>query len=145
MPLSKRALTHVADLLRRHLKAILSRWRALPPGKIALNVLAVPRHDPRLAHGRRQQHLRHHRALKRIAKRGSEVVLIDGTLIHTQRRASAANGPDPIRQTPPSLPARPGPDRRARPDDLDLPHSTTPDQLLQDVHAHRSSNTSSDR
>jgi hypothetical protein len=49
LPLSKRALTHVADLLRRHLKAILSRWRALPPGKIALIVLAVLRHNPRPA------------------------------------------------------------------------------------------------
>ncbi|MFG2258785.1 hypothetical protein [Streptomyces mirabilis] len=93
LPLSKRALTHVADLLRRHLKAIRSRRRPLPPGKIALIVLAVPRHDPRLAHGRRQQHLRHHRALKGIAKRGSEVVLIDGTLILTQRREPARPNP----------------------------------------------------
>ncbi|MFE4622209.1 hypothetical protein [Streptomyces mirabilis] len=68
------------------------------------------------------------RALNKIAKRGSEVVLIDGTLIPTQRREP----PEPFRQTPPSLSARPGPDRRARPDDLDIRHSTTPDQPLQD-------------
>ncbi|MFD7003324.1 hypothetical protein ACFWA5_45550 [Streptomyces mirabilis] len=49
LPLSTRTLTHVADLLRRHLKAIRSRWRALPPGKIALIVLAVLQHDQRLA------------------------------------------------------------------------------------------------
>ncbi|MFD7491117.1 hypothetical protein ACFV8T_01620 [Streptomyces sp. NPDC059832] len=42
-------LDHVADLLRRHLKATRSRRRALPPGKIALIVLAVLRHDRRLA------------------------------------------------------------------------------------------------
>ncbi|MFE2604750.1 hypothetical protein ACFXI6_53650 [Streptomyces mirabilis] len=49
LTLSTRTLTHVADLLRRHLKAIRSRRRALPPGKIALIVLAVPRHNPRPA------------------------------------------------------------------------------------------------
>ncbi|MFD9513212.1 hypothetical protein [Streptomyces mirabilis] len=48
LPLSTRTPTHVADLLRRHLKAIRSRRRALPPGKIALLVLAVLRHDQRL-------------------------------------------------------------------------------------------------
>ncbi|MEU5084261.1 MULTISPECIES: hypothetical protein [Streptomyces] len=36
-------------LLRRHLKAIRSRWRILPPGKIAVIVLAVLRHNQRLA------------------------------------------------------------------------------------------------
>ncbi|MFF7151905.1 transposase [Streptomyces griseoaurantiacus] len=36
-------------LLRRHLNAIRSRWRILPPGKIAVIVLAVLRHDQRLA------------------------------------------------------------------------------------------------
>ncbi|MFD7379515.1 MULTISPECIES: hypothetical protein [Streptomyces] len=49
LPLSTRTLTYVADLLRRHLKAIRSRRRAPPAGKIALIVLAVLRHDPRLA------------------------------------------------------------------------------------------------
>ncbi|MFC9646046.1 hypothetical protein ACFTZF_47485 [Streptomyces mirabilis] len=49
LTLSTRTLTHVADLLRRRLKAIRSRRRALPPGKIALIVLAVLRHNPRPA------------------------------------------------------------------------------------------------
>jgi hypothetical protein len=34
------------------------------------------------------------RVLKEIAKRGSQVVLIDGTLIPTQRRTGAANRPN---------------------------------------------------
>ena len=49
LPLSRQTLTFVADLLRAHLKKIGSRWRKLPPGKIALIVLATLRHDHRLA------------------------------------------------------------------------------------------------
>ncbi|WP_234391898.1 hypothetical protein [Streptomyces sp. WM6378] len=49
LPLSTRTVNHLADLLRRHLKAIRSRWRILLPGKIAVIVLAVLRHDQRLA------------------------------------------------------------------------------------------------
>lgn len=49
LPLSTSTVNHLADLLRRHLKAIRSRWRILPPGKIAVIVLAVLRHDQRLA------------------------------------------------------------------------------------------------
>ena len=49
LPLSTRTVNHLADLLRRHLKAIRPRWRILPPGKIAVIVLAVLRHDQRLA------------------------------------------------------------------------------------------------
>ncbi|MFI8075418.1 hypothetical protein ACIF85_42685 [Streptomyces sp. NPDC086033] len=49
MPLSTRTVNHLADLLRRHLKAVRSRWRILPAGKIAVIVLAVLRHDQRLA------------------------------------------------------------------------------------------------
>ncbi|MFF8919170.1 hypothetical protein ACF08M_39240 [Streptomyces sp. NPDC015032] len=49
LPLSTRTVNHLADLLRRHLKAIRSRWRILPPGRIAVIVLAVLRHDQRLA------------------------------------------------------------------------------------------------
>lgn len=49
LPLSTRALTHVADLLRRYLKAIRPRRRVLPPGRIALIALLVLRHDQRLA------------------------------------------------------------------------------------------------
>jgi hypothetical protein len=33
----------------RHLRAIGSRWRKLPPGRIAVIVLAVMRHDQRLS------------------------------------------------------------------------------------------------
>jgi hypothetical protein len=49
LPLSTRTVNHLAGLLRRHLKAIRSRWRILPPGRIAVIVLAVLRHDQRLA------------------------------------------------------------------------------------------------
>ncbi|MFI6122528.1 transposase family protein [Streptomyces sp. NPDC051064] len=84
-----------------------SRWRSLPPGKIAVIVLAVLRHDQRradMADGnnfgestvrRRRDEMIHllaaraprlDRALRKIAKRGGEVVLVDGTLIATQRR-----------------------------------------------------------
>ncbi|MFI1434229.1 hypothetical protein [Streptomyces lydicus] len=41
LPPSTRTVNHLADLLRHHLKAIRSRWRILPPGKIAVIVLAV--------------------------------------------------------------------------------------------------------
>ncbi|MEN8652376.1 transposase family protein [Streptomyces sp. 21So2-11] len=70
---------YCTDLLSRHLKMIGSRWRALPPGRIVIIVLAVLRLD---------------RACKTIAKRGGEVVLIDGTLIPTVRRTGAANRPN---------------------------------------------------
>lgn len=49
LPLSTSTVNHLADLLRRHLKAIRSRWRALPPVRIAVIVLAVLRHGQRLA------------------------------------------------------------------------------------------------
>ncbi|MCX4561776.1 transposase [Streptomyces phaeochromogenes] len=112
LPLSTRTVNHLADVLRRHLKAIRSRWRILPPGKIAVIVLAVLRHDQRLADMaggnnvsesavRRwrdeligllaAQAPRLDRALKKIAGQGAEVVLIDGTLIPTQRRTGKAD------------------------------------------------------
>ncbi|MFJ8547021.1 transposase family protein [Streptomyces sp. NPDC093586] len=105
-------LNRLAKLLRRHLKAIRSRWRILPPGKIAVIVLAVLRHDQRLADMaggnnvsestvRRwrdeligllaAQAPRLDRALKKVARRGGEVVLIDGTLIRTRRRTGKAD------------------------------------------------------
>ncbi|MEY9895173.1 cell division protein ZapA (FtsZ GTPase activity inhibitor) [Catenulispora sp. MAP12-49] len=104
LPLSTTTVTYIADLLRRHLKAIGSRWRSLPAGRIAVLVLAVLRHDQRaadLAGGndisattiRRwtrevidllaTKAPRLDRALAKIARRGGEVVLIDGTLIPT--------------------------------------------------------------
>ncbi|MEW2489873.1 transposase family protein [Streptomyces sp. NPDC048411] len=115
LPLSTHTLTYLADLLRGHLKAIRSRWRALPSGRIAVIVLAVLRHDQRLvdlAGGNdvsattvrrwRDELLgllaakapRLDRALKKIARWGGEVVLIDGTLIPTERRTGRANHPN---------------------------------------------------
>jgi hypothetical protein len=49
LTLSTHTVNYLADLLRRHLKAIRSGWRALPAGWIATIVLAVLRHDQRLA------------------------------------------------------------------------------------------------
>ncbi|MFB7457034.1 hypothetical protein [Streptomyces sp. NPDC056188] len=49
LPLSGATLDMVAGLIRGHLKKIRSRWRKLPPGRIALIVLAVLRHDQRLS------------------------------------------------------------------------------------------------
>jgi hypothetical protein len=112
LPLSRQTLTFVADLLRAHLKKIGSRWRKLPPGKIALIVLAALRHDHRLADlaggndvsastisrwtweiigllAARAPRL--DRALATISKQGGEVVLLDGTLIATRRRSGTAN------------------------------------------------------
>ncbi|MEU7074093.1 transposase family protein [Streptomyces narbonensis] len=112
LPLSTHTVNHLAELLRRRLKAIRSRWRILPPGKIAVIVLAVLRHDQRLADMaggndvsestvRRwrdeligllaAQAPRLDRALKKVTKQGGEVVLIDGTLIRTQRRTGKAD------------------------------------------------------
>jgi hypothetical protein len=109
LPLPSRTVNHLADLPRRHLKVIRSRWRILPTGKIAVIVLAVLRHDQRLADMadgnnvsestvRRwrdelvgllaAQAPRLDRALKKVAKRGGELVLIDGTLVPTQPSAA---------------------------------------------------------
>ena len=112
LPLSRQTLTYVAGLLRAHLKKIGSRWRKLPPGKIALIVLAALRHDHRLADmaggngvsastvhrwtweiigllAARAPRL--DRALAEITRQGGEVVLLDGTLIPTRRRPGPAN------------------------------------------------------
>ena len=107
---STHTLDYLADLLRSHLKAISSPFRSLPPGRIAVLVLAMLRHDQRvldLAGGNNvpESTLRRwrdemvgllaakaprlDRALKKIAKRGGEVVLVDGTLIPTQRRTGS--------------------------------------------------------
>jgi hypothetical protein len=43
LPLSSRTLNFAAGLIRRHLKAIGSRWRKLEPGRQALLVLAYLR------------------------------------------------------------------------------------------------------
>jgi hypothetical protein len=111
LSLSTSTVNHLADVLRRHLKAIRSRWRILPPGKIAVIVLAVLRHDQRLAdmaggNNVSESTVRRWRdeligllaaqaprldRARKIAKRGGEVVLIDGTLIPTQRRTGRAD------------------------------------------------------
>jgi len=112
LPLSRQTLTYVADLLRGHLKKIGSRWRKLPPGKIALIVLATLRHDHRLAdlaggNGVSASTIhrwtwevtgllaarapRLDRALAAVTRQGGEVVLLDGTLIPTRRRTGTAN------------------------------------------------------
>ncbi|MFJ3977835.1 hypothetical protein [Streptomyces sp. NPDC090021] len=45
---STHTLDYLADLLRSHLKAISSPFRSLPPGRIAVLVLAMLRHDQRV-------------------------------------------------------------------------------------------------
>jgi hypothetical protein len=111
-PLSRQTLTFIADLLRAHLNKIGSRWRKLPPGKIALIVLATLRHDHRLAdmaggNGVSASTIsrwtwevigllaarapRLDRALAKDGKQGGEVVLLDGTLIPARRRSGTAS------------------------------------------------------
>nr|WP_240658337.1 transposase family protein [Streptomyces populi] len=112
LPLSSATLNYLAALIRGHCKKIGSRWRALPPGRIAAIVLAVLRCDQRpgdLAGGNGIHRTtvtrwvrevvgllaarapRLQRALKKIARTGGGVVLLDGTLIRTRRRTGTAN------------------------------------------------------
>ncbi|WP_326608095.1 transposase family protein [Streptomyces sp. NBC_01800] len=112
--MSTSTVVHLADLLRTRLKAIRSPFRILPPGRIAVLVLAMLRHDQRLldlAGGNNvaESTLRRwrdemigllaakaerlDRALRKIARRGGEVVLIDGTLIPTVRRTGKDDRP----------------------------------------------------
>ncbi|MEW2636561.1 transposase family protein [Streptomyces sp. NPDC048389] len=112
LPLSSATLNYLATLIRGHCKKIGSRWRALPPGKIAGIVLAVLRCDQRpgdLAGGNGVHRTtvtrwvrevvgllaarapRLDRALKKITRSGGGVVLLDGSLIRTRRRTGAEN------------------------------------------------------
>ncbi|MEU1598539.1 hypothetical protein ABZ468_38465 [Streptomyces sp. NPDC005708] len=112
LPLSSATLDLVSGLVRGHLKKIRSRWRKLPPGRIALIVLAVLRHDQRLSdmaggNGVSASTVRRwlleviellsaraprlDRALKEIARKGGVVVLLDGTLVRTRRRTGDEN------------------------------------------------------
>src|SRR5215467_14546089 len=50
LPLSSRTLTCVSGIIRRHRKAIGSRWRKLNPGQQALLVLAYLRKGETFAH-----------------------------------------------------------------------------------------------
>nr|WP_246111720.1 transposase family protein [Streptomyces hawaiiensis] len=115
LPLSSATLNYLATVIRGHLKKIGSRWRALPAVKIAGIVLAVLRCDQRpgdLTGGNAVHRTtitrwvreavgllaarapRLDRALKKIARTGGGVVLLDGTLIRTRRRTGTANRKD---------------------------------------------------
>ncbi|WP_055495235.1 transposase family protein [Streptomyces sp. TP-A0356] len=109
LPLSKRTIDLVAGLIRRRRNQLGTRWRKLAPGAQAVIVLAVLRHDQRLADGNHVSAAtvrrwvlevltllstrapRLDRALKKIARRGGVVVLLDGTLVRTRRRTGADN------------------------------------------------------
>ncbi|WP_328753016.1 transposase [Streptomyces sp. NBC_00285] len=107
LPLSTQTLRYLTGLLSAHLKKFGSRWRKLPAGRIAVLVLAALRHDQRLSDlaggndlsrttldrwlkemtellAARAPRLQRVRA--RIAREGGSVVLLDGSLIPTQRR-----------------------------------------------------------
>ncbi|CAM5464165.1 transposase family protein [Streptomyces aurantiogriseus] len=143
LPLSTATLDMFAHLVRSHLNKIRSRWRKLSPGRITLIVLAVLRHDQRLAdmagayqvsastvrrwlleviHLLAARAERLDRALKKIVKRGGAVVLIDGTLIPTRHRQP----PELLRQTQDARPARPRLHRRERQSDLGLGRPARP-------------------
>jgi hypothetical protein len=112
LPLSTATIQMVGDLIRRRIRAIGSRWRKLPPGRQAVIVLAVLRHDQRLCdlaggNGISASTVRRwllevigllaakaprlDRVLRKIARSGGEAVLIDGTLVRTRRRTGKAN------------------------------------------------------
>ncbi|MGW0826358.1 transposase family protein [Streptomyces sp. NPDC002845] len=112
LPLSSATLNWLADLIRGHLKKIGSRWRALPAGKIATIVLAALRCDQRpgdLAGGNGVHRTtvtrwvrevigllaarapRLDRALKKIARMGGGIVLLDGSVVRTRRRTGKEN------------------------------------------------------
>ncbi|UQA91396.1 transposase [Streptomyces halobius] len=107
LPLSTQTLRYLTGLLGAHLKKIKSRWRKLPTGRITVIVLAALRHDQRLADlaggnavsrttvdrwlkemidllAARAPRLE--RVLAKIAREGGSVVLLDGSLMSTQRR-----------------------------------------------------------
>jgi DDE superfamily endonuclease/Helix-turn-helix of DDE superfamily endonuclease len=109
LPLSRKTLNYVAGLIRRHLKAIGSRWRKLNPGQQALLVLAYLRKGETFAElaagfgiGRatawryvdetvklvaaRAPKLRE--AVREATKAGYAYVVVDGTLIPIDRVAA---------------------------------------------------------
>lgn len=112
LPLSRETIEMVRDLFAAHLKKIGSRWRKLPTGRIAIIVLAHLRHDQRLADLAGGNEVaastirrwvketvkllaarapRLDRALAKVRKSGGEVVLLDGSVVRTQRRSGAEN------------------------------------------------------
>jgi hypothetical protein len=115
LPLSTRTIELVTTVIRKHRTEIGSRWRKLPPGRQAIIVLAVLRHDQRLSDmaggngisastvrrwvlevigllARRAPRLE--RALAKITAGDGEAVLLDGTLVRTRRRTGDANRPN---------------------------------------------------
>jgi hypothetical protein len=112
LPLSRQTLQMVADLIRARRRHVRSRWRKASPAGQALVVLAVLRHDQRLADIGGGQGVsastvrrwvlevitllaararRRGRVLDRLVAGGAVVVLVDGTLIRTRRRTGKAN------------------------------------------------------
>lgn len=112
LPVPKRTIELVASLIRGRRKQLGTRRRRGTPGTQAIVVLAVLRHDQRLvdmaggnavsASTVRRWILevlgllaarapRLDRALKKTARRGGVVVLLDGTLVRTRRRTGADN------------------------------------------------------
>ncbi|MFI7296798.1 hypothetical protein [Streptomyces sp. NPDC050121] len=104
--------SHRAGLIRRRRNQLGTRWRKLTPGAQAVVVLAVLRHDQRLVDMAGGNHIsasavrrcvketiellavrapRLDRALKKIARSGGVVVLLDGTLIRTGHCAGTDN------------------------------------------------------
>ena len=109
LPLSSRTLNFTAGLIRAHRKAIGSRWRALDPGAQALLTLAYLHQGhtyEQLAPGFRisrataarrvhevidllaQQAPKLRAGLRRAKRSGRGYVILDGTLIHTDRLAA---------------------------------------------------------
>ena len=109
LPLSSRTLNYAAGIIRRHLKAIGSRWRKLNPGQEALLVLAYLRKGETFAElaagfgiGRttawryvnetvellaaRAPKLR--KAVRDAKRAGHAYVILDGTLIPIDRVAA---------------------------------------------------------
>ncbi|WP_190820823.1 transposase family protein [Saccharopolyspora pogona] len=112
LPVSRATIDYLASLITTHCRKIRSRWRKVTPGTQAIIVLAVLRHDQRLldiAGGNRvsastirrwvlevidllaARAPRLDRVLSKVARGGGEVVLLDGTLVRTQRRTGKNN------------------------------------------------------
>ena len=109
LPLSTRTLHCTARLIRSHRKAVRSRWRALDPGRQALLTLAYPHPGhtcDQLAPGfgiwrataaRRVKEVidllsaqapRLRAGLRKAERSGRGSVIVDGTLVHTDRLAA---------------------------------------------------------
>ncbi|MEV6909319.1 transposase family protein [Amycolatopsis sp. NPDC051071] len=110
--MSKQTVVMAGDLIRKHREQVGSRWRKASPGKQALLVLVVLRHDQRLedlaaGNGISASTLRRwvleliallaaraprlNRVLTQVRAIGATLLLVDGTLIRTRRRTGKAN------------------------------------------------------